>query len=77
MPHKVQHNGSDVGTRRAINLVEGARVTLDAADDPTNDRVSVVVNAAPPVAGEITNALGLHLRAADRFVRTLPGGSRT
>jgi hypothetical protein len=58
LPHKVQHNGADVGTRRAINRVEGARVTLDAANDPTNDRVSVVVNAAPPVAGEITNALG-------------------
>jgi hypothetical protein len=58
LPHKVQHNGADVGTRRAINLVEGTRVTLDAADDPTNDRVSVVVNAAPPFAGEITNALG-------------------
>lgn len=58
LPHKVQHNGADVGTRRAINLVEGTRVTLDAADDPTNDRVSLVVNAAPPVAGEITNALG-------------------
>lgn len=58
LPHKVQHNGTDIGTRRALNLVEGTRVTLDAADDPTNDRVSVVVNAAPPVAGEITNALG-------------------
>jgi hypothetical protein len=58
LPHKVQHNGADVGSRRALNLVEGARVTLDAADDPANDRVSVVVNAAPPVAGEITNALG-------------------
>ncbi len=57
LPHKVQHNGADVGSRSAINLVEGTRVTLDAADDPTNDRVSVVVNAAPPVAGEITNAL--------------------
>lgn len=39
-------------------MVEGTRVTLSAADDPTNDRVSVIVNAAPPVAGEITNALG-------------------
>lgn len=69
LPHKVQHNGADVGTRRAINLVEGTRVTLDAADDPTNDRVSVVVNAAPPVAGEITNALGYVPadRAGDHF----------
>jgi hypothetical protein len=33
-------------------------MTLSAADDPTNDRVSVIVNAGPPIAGEITNALG-------------------
>jgi hypothetical protein len=69
LPHKVQHNGADVGTRRALNLVDGTRLTLDAADDPTNDRVSVVVNAAPPVAGEITNALGYVPadRAGDHF----------
>jgi hypothetical protein len=32
-------------------------VTLDAADDPTNDRVSVTIAASPPEAGEISNAL--------------------
>lgn len=76
LPHKVQHNGTDVGTRRAINLVEGTRVTLDAADDPTNDRVSVVVNAAPPVAGEITNALGYVPadRAGDHFTGPIDCG---
>jgi hypothetical protein len=58
LPHKVQHNGTDIGTRRALNLIEGSRVTISAADDPTNDRVSVIVNAGPPVAGEVTNALG-------------------
>jgi hypothetical protein len=76
LPHKVQHNGADVGTRRAINLVEGARVTLDAADDPANDRVSVVVNATPPVAGEITNALGYVPadRAGDHFTGPIDCG---
>lgn len=76
LPHRVQHNGTDVGTRRAINLVEGTRVTLDAADDPTNDRVSVVVNAAPPVAGEITNALGYAPadRAGDHFTGPIDCG---
>ena len=76
LPHKVQHNGTDVGTRRAINLVEGTRVTLDAADDPTNDRVSVVVNAEPPVAGEITNALGYAPadRAGDHFTGPIDCG---
>jgi hypothetical protein len=69
LPVKVQHNGADIGVRRAINLVEGSRVTISAADDPTNDRVSVVVNATPPVAGEITNALGYAPadRAGDHF----------
>jgi hypothetical protein len=76
LPHKVQHNGADVGTRRALNLVEGSRVTLNAADDPTNDRVSVVVNAAPPVAGEITNALGYvpANRAGDHFTGPIDCG---
>ena len=58
LPHKVQKDGTDVGTRRALNLVQGTRVSLAAADDPTNDRVSVTISASPPEAGEITNALG-------------------
>ena len=74
--HEGQHNIADVGTLRALNLVEGRRVTLDAADDPTNDRVSVVVNAAPPVDGEITNAIGYVPAnlARDRFTGTLDLG---
>ncbi|MCS6954435.1 MAG: hypothetical protein NZM33_16440 [Bryobacteraceae bacterium] len=58
LPHKVQKDGADVGTRRALNLVQGARVSLAATDDPANDRVSVTISASPPEAGEITNALG-------------------
>jgi hypothetical protein len=58
LPHKVQKDGADVGTRRALNLVQGNRVSLAAADDPANDRVSVTISASPPEAGEITNALG-------------------
>jgi len=76
LPHKVQYNGADVGTRRAINPVEGARVTLAAADDATNDRASVVVNAAPPVDGEITNAPGYVPadRAGDHFTDPIDCG---
>jgi hypothetical protein len=44
--------------KRPLTAHAHTLVTFDSADDPTNDRVSVVVNAAPPVAGEITNALG-------------------
>lgn len=58
LPHKVQKDGTDVGTRRALNLVQGTRVSLEAADDATNDRVSVTIGVSPPEAGEITNALG-------------------
>ncbi|GIU74784.1 MAG: hypothetical protein KatS3mg004_1871 [Bryobacteraceae bacterium] len=57
-PHKVQKDGADVGTRRALNLIQGTRVSLAAADDPANDRVSVTISASPPEAAEITNALG-------------------
>ncbi len=58
LPHKVQKDGADVGTRRALNLIQGTRISLAGADDPTNDRVSVTISASPPEAGEITNALG-------------------
>jgi len=69
LPHKVQKDGADVGTRRALNLVQGTRVSLAAADDPANDRVSVTISASPPEAGEITNALGYvpANRAGDHF----------
>jgi hypothetical protein len=69
LPHKVQKDGADVGTRRALNLVQGTRVSLAAADDPANDRVSVTISASPPDAGEITNALGYvpANRAGDHF----------
>src|SRR5579884_3777819 len=58
LPHKVQKDGVDVGTRRALNLIQGTRVSLAAADDPANDRVSLTISLSPPEVGEITNALG-------------------
>jgi hypothetical protein len=75
-PHKVQKDGSDVGTRRALNLVQGTRVSLAAADDPSNDRVSVTISASPPEAGEITNALGYVPadRAGDHFTGPIDCG---
>lgn len=38
--------GAAVGTRKAINLVQGSNVTLTVADDSANDRVNVTVAAA-------------------------------
>ena len=44
---KVRKNtGALIGTRRQINLIEGANVTLTIADDPTTDEVNVTVAAA-------------------------------
>ena len=76
LPHKVQKDGTDVGTRRALNLVQGTRVSLAAADDPANDRVSVTISTSPPEAGEITNALGYvpANRAGDHFTGPIDCG---
>jgi len=76
LPHKVQKDGADVGTRRALNLVQGTRVSLAAADDPANDRVSVTISAGPPEPGEITNALGYvpANRAGDHFAGAIDCG---
>ena len=76
LPHKVQKDGADVGTRRALNLIEGNRVSLAAADDPANDRVSVTINASPPESSEITNALGYipANRAGDHFTGAVECG---
>jgi hypothetical protein len=76
VPHRVQKDGADVGTRRALNLVQGNRVSLAAADDPANDRVSVTISASPPEASEITNALGYipANRAGDHFTGPIDCG---
>jgi hypothetical protein len=76
LPHKVQKDGADVGTRRALNLVQGTRVSIAASDDPANDRVSVTIGASPPEAGEITNALGYvpTNRAGDHFTGPIDCG---
>jgi hypothetical protein len=47
----VSRNGTVVGTRRAINLIEGANVTLGAADNAGNERVDVTVTSTGAGAG--------------------------
>jgi hypothetical protein len=46
LPFTIQKAGSAIGTRRALNLIEGANITLTVADDSGNDRVNVTVAAA-------------------------------
>ena len=46
LPFKIQKAGADVGTRHALNLIEGASIGLTVADDAANDRVNVTVALA-------------------------------
>lgn len=48
LPFTIQKAGAAIGTRRALNLVEGANVTLAVVDDSGNDRVNVTVAASTP-----------------------------
>lgn len=43
---EVLKGGSAVGTRKAVNLIEGSNVTLTMADDAGNDRVNITIAAA-------------------------------
>ncbi|MBS1875406.1 MAG: hypothetical protein JSU00_19490 [Acidobacteria bacterium] len=43
LPFTIQNNGTAVGTRRALNLIQGANMALSFADDAGNDRVTVTV----------------------------------
>lgn len=44
----VKKAGTIIGTRRGINFVEGANITLTVADDAVNDHVAVTVAATIP-----------------------------
>ena len=46
LPFTIQKAGTAIGTRRALNLIEGANITLTVADDSGNDRVNITVAAA-------------------------------
>jgi hypothetical protein len=46
LPFTIQNNGAAVGTRRALNLIQGANIGLTFADVPASDRVNVTVALA-------------------------------
>lgn len=48
----ISKNGSTIGTRKEINLIEGTNVGLSFVDDPANGRVNVTVNSTA-VAGSV------------------------
>jgi hypothetical protein len=43
---EVSKAGTLVGTRKRINMIDGSNVNVAVADDPANDRVNMVVDAA-------------------------------
>ena len=51
LPFTIQNNGSAVGTRRALNLIQGSGIGLTFLDVPASDRVNVTI------------ALGAHTHA--------------
>lgn len=46
LPFTIQNNGATVGTRRALNLIQGANIGLTFLDVPASDRVNVTVALA-------------------------------
>ena len=46
LPFTIQNNGATVGTRRALNLIQGANIGLTFLDVPVSDRVNVTVALA-------------------------------
>ena len=46
MPFTIKQTGATIGTRRALNLIEGSNIGLTVADDAGNDRVNVTVALA-------------------------------
>ena len=56
LPFTIQKAGSAIGTRRALNLIEGANITLTVADDSGNDRVNVTVAAAGTATHNLLSA---------------------
>ena len=46
LPFTIQNNGAAVGTRRALNLIQGANIGLTFLDVPVSDRVNVTVALA-------------------------------
>ena len=51
LPFTIQNNGAAVGTRRALNLIQGSGIGLTLLDVPASDRVNVTI------------ALGAHTHA--------------
>ena len=64
LPFTIQNNGVAVGTRRVLNLIQGASIGLTFLDVPASDRVNVTValgahtHAEADVTGLVTDLAG-------------------
>lgn len=56
---RVSKNGTLVGTRREVNLIEGSNVTLTVADNSGDNRVNVTIDSAGAAGTGITSLNGL------------------
>lgn len=53
-----KNTGSDVGSRRRLNLIEGSGITLTVADDAANEEIDVTVTNSmviPPSGADLVN----------------------
>lgn len=73
---EVRKAGTLVGTRKSVNLIEGTNVTLTVADDSTNDRVNVTVNAASATVNELVVASDQTLAASSTTMQNITGLSQ-
>jgi hypothetical protein len=56
LPFTIQKGGTAIGTRWAVNLIEGTNITLTVADDSGNDRVNVTLAAAGTATHNLLSA---------------------
>ncbi|CAB4122419.1 hypothetical protein UFOVP32_20 [uncultured Caudovirales phage] len=54
----VANNGTVIGSRRKLNLIPGAGVSISASDDPNNEKLDVTIAASGTTSGAVTTALG-------------------
>ena len=54
----VEKDGSDIGTRRAINYIEGVGVTLTVEDDSINNRINLTISSTSTGVGSVFGRTG-------------------
>jgi len=77
----IAKNGSLVGTRRRVNLIEGANVTLTVADDSGSEEVDVTIASSATGGGgglEVSHlSVNTSLTASGIYIVNTSGGNRT